>query len=166
MAKTPLSCLFLSEPWCVVGSFLGLKGLAKVFSVEEESDVPWKDLLLHNRVYQHTCSSYDQGKFNISHTLQARVWKCHRCRRYSTQCTDTIPNASLFRKAPLAYFQSRLPQQWWETNQWAASCSLSPGSLHGFSITPKALQTCLLWGELWGGKRNPSFWYQGKVAQS
>ena len=39
MAKTPMSCLFLSEHWCVAGSFLCLKGIPKLFSVEEGSDM-------------------------------------------------------------------------------------------------------------------------------
>ena len=61
----------------------------------------------------------------------------------------TSHNVSWFRKATLAYFPTRLPLQLGEIKQNAASCSLSPGSLHGFSITQKAPQTCYpLWRTL------------------
>ena len=36
MAKTPMSCLFLSEHWCVAGSFLCLKCIPNIFSVTRE----------------------------------------------------------------------------------------------------------------------------------
>ena len=45
MAKTPRSCLFLSEPWCAAGSFLCLKGIPIEYSVDEGSDLTWEVLL-------------------------------------------------------------------------------------------------------------------------
>ena len=92
--------------------------------------------------YQHIACSYNQGKMDISQTSQTRVWKHHVCRGYSNQCMNTCTNVSWFRKATLASFLTRLLLQLQEKFPWAASCSLSPGSLHGFSITQKALQTC------------------------
>ena len=79
---------------------------------------------------------------DISQTSQIRVWKHEGCRGYSTQWMDTSGSASWFRKATCSTFRTRLLLQLWEKCQWAASCSLSPGTLHGFSIPQKALQTC------------------------
>ena len=57
MAKTPRSCLFLSEHWCAAGRFLCLKGIPKVFSLEEGSDLAGEILLCSIREYQHRASS-------------------------------------------------------------------------------------------------------------
>ena len=139
MAKTSMSFLFPSVQWHVVGRFLCLKHIPEVFSVEEESDLA-EVLLCNIGEYQHIASSYDQVKMDISQMSQPRIWKRHGCRGYSTQCTDTSPNGSWFRKATLAYSQTSLLLQLREQLQCAASCPLSPGSLHRISIPQKAFQ--------------------------
>ena len=103
---------------------------------------------------------------DISQTSQIRVWKHEGCRGYSTQWMDTSGSASWFRKATCSTFRTRLLLQLWEKCQWAASCSLSPGTLHEFSIPPKALQTCSsLWIHL--RKHDKSFFsLSGTSAQS
>ena len=85
MANTPKPCLFLSELWYVAGSFHWLKCIPKVFSVEEEFDVAWK-VLLNIWEYQHTASSFNQDKIDISQTSQSRIWKLHGSKRYFSQC--------------------------------------------------------------------------------
>ena len=160
-----MSCLFCSEE-CAAGSFLCLNDIPKVFSVEEASDLPWEIFLLNIREYQHIASSYDLGKMDISQTSEGRVWKPHGCRGYSTQWTDTSPNASWFRKATLAYSQPRLPLKVWEITNvllpalWVlVHCTDFPSlKLHS--------QRVFICGELWGAMRNPSFPYQGKATQS
>ena len=96
MAKTPMSRLYLSEHWCGPGSSLCSKGIPKVFSVEEGSDLAW-DVLLGNTGKYHRASSYDQGKMDIPQMSQSRVWKHHVCRGYSTQWMNTSSNVSSFR---------------------------------------------------------------------
>ena len=139
-----MSCPFFSECWFVAGSFLWL-----IFSVEERSDFAWEVFLCNIGEYQYRANSYDQGKMDISQTSQTRVWKLHVCIGYSNQLKHNSPNESWFRKATNASLLTRLLLQLWEKCQCAASYSLSPGSMHGFCITQKALQTCSpLWRTL------------------
>ena len=126
-----------------------------------------REILLCNiGEYRHIASSYDQGQMDTLQTSQTRVWKHHECRGYSTQWTDTSPNASWFRKAVLTYFQIRLLIQLWEQCQCAASWTLRPGSWNGVAIPQKHGKRVLLFGDLWGGMRNPSFLYQGPAAHT
>ena len=85
------------------GSLLWLKGIPKVFSVEEGSDLAWEVLLCNIGEYQHIASSYDQGKMDFTQMSQTRVWKCHVCRGYSTQWSDTSPNAYCSGNQPLPF---------------------------------------------------------------
>ena len=125
-----------------------LEGIPQESYVEEESDLAWQVPSIQYR-WISTNSSYDQGKLDISKTSQTRVWKPHVCREYSTQWMDTSPNATGFRKSTLAYFQIRLTLPLEEIIQCPASFSLSPGSLHEFSINENALQKCYpLWKTL------------------
>ena len=121
----------------------------KLFSVEEGSYLTWQILLYNIGEYKHRASSYEQGKMDISKTSHTRDWKHHGCRGYSTQWTDTSPNVSWFRKATVAYYLSRFLLQFQEKYPCAASCSLSPGLLYGFSIPQKTLKMCFpLWRTL------------------
>ena len=149
MAKTPICCLFLSEPWCVSGSFHSLKGIPRVFSVEEGFDLAWEVLHWNIRAYHHIDSSNNQGKMDISQNSQTRVWKCHGCRGYSLQWSKTCPKASLFRKVTLDSQLNRFLLELLEKLPCATSCSLNPVSLHGFSNTKNACQSCSpLWRTL------------------
>ena len=146
MAKTPRSSLFLSEPWCASGSYLCLKGIPIMYSVQEVSDLTWDVLLCIIGEYQHRVSSYNQGQNDISQTSQTRVCKLNGCRGYSTQWKDSSPYASWFRKATLTSCLTRLLLQLWGKCQWAASFSLSPGSFHRCSISQKEHQICISLG--------------------
>ena len=161
-----MTCLFLSELWFVAGSFHFLKGIPKVYSVEEEYDMAWEVRLCNIGEYQHIASLYDQGKMDISQTSQARVWKCHGCRGYSSQGMDTSSNVSWFREATHVYFQTRIPLQFWEINQSAASLFLSPGTLYGFSIIEKELLTCSPFWRTLRCHEQSFFSISGKTAHS
>ena len=164
MAKTPMICLFISDPRFAEGSFFCLKDIPKVFLIEERSDLAW-DVLCNIGEYQNKTSSYDEGKMDISQMSQTRVSKRHGCRGYSTQWTDTSPKAYGSGKQPL-------PVPFLDIYNCGKHSNVLPLAL-------RALGNCtelpslkrhskrgLLCGDLWMGMRNPSLPTQGKAAHS
>ena len=66
VAKTPMTCIFHSEPWWATGCFLCLKGIPRVFPVEEGSHKAWEVLLCNIGVYQHRTWLYTPCNMDIS----------------------------------------------------------------------------------------------------
>ena len=141
-----MSCLFLSEHWCVAECFLCLEGIPKLFSVEEGSDMAGESFfaISGNVSTYQVCKTRAKWIFSKHHSKSLEAsWLqkiFNSMNRHQPQCW--------LRKAALAYFQMRPLLQLQEQLQCAASCSLSSDSLHGVAITPKPLQTCSVFWEI------------------
>ena len=130
------------SPGSLHGFFHQWKGTPNLFFFVENSDVVCEILLFHIEEKQHIASSYNQGKMSISHTQQTRTWKIPGSTGKPNQWMYSYPNASVLRRATLAYFSPRLFQELWLIHQLAASSSLRNKLVQEVLMAWKALQTC------------------------
>ena len=152
-----MGCLLLSEPRFITLIFHHSKGTPNVFSFVEKFEVAWQILLFHIREKQHITSSYNQGTFAISQTQPPSIWKLPGPTGKPTPWRYSSPNASVLRKATLAYFPPR--RFLWSGNQ-GSKTNVMPHTLWLWGWCRKFwwLEShSRLTGEVWLGRRNLSF---------
>ena len=135
-----MSYLYLSELCCVAGSFLCLKAIPKVFSVEEGSELSWEIPIWNTGEYQHRACSYKLSKWTF-HKLHKKEFGSVMVAE-DIQLYEWTPVPMLVQRTTLACLLTRILLQVKEKFQCAGPCPLRPGSMHEFSITEMVLQTC------------------------
>ena len=142
-----------------------MKGTANCISFEEKPALAEEFLLSHIREKQHRASSYNQGKRDISHTPQRRVWKLPGSPVSSNPWMHPNPvenslkisTLDFFTVSPLLYLGHRIQ-----------SCSFLPwchGMVQGMSSAWKAPQTYYPYRRWHIGHGNALFAQAGKTAQ-